>query len=180
MGALVSHIGGYGIPAIPTQPATAMFSHKFHRFHRFTQIFTPQNSRNTEQTGREYYPTYFTDLHRYLLPQNSRNSQNRLAKNIIPQISQIYTDIYSHRIHGIHRTDWQRIFSHRFYRFTQIFTPTEFTEFTEQTGREYYPTYFTDLHRWLGCVVGSHRIHRIHRSLLLRRNSHRFHGFTQM
>ena len=64
------------------------------------------------------------------------------------------------------------------------------------------PTDFTDLHRWLGCVVGSHRIHRIHRSLLLRRNSnrfvggygipaipthpatamfsHRFHGFTQM
>ena len=38
------------------------------------------------------------------------------------------------------------------------------------------PTDFTDLHRWLGCVVGSHRIHRIHRSLLLRRNSHRFVG----
>ena len=51
----------------------------------------------TEQTGREYSPTDFTDLHRYLLP----------------QISQIYTDIYSHRIHGTHRTDWQRIFSHR-------------------------------------------------------------------
>ena len=72
---------------------------------------------HTEQTGREYSPTDFTDLHRYLLPQNSRNK--------------------------------------------------------EQTGREYSPTDFTDLHRWLGCVVGSHRIHRIHRSLLLRRNSHR-------
>ena len=85
----------------------------------------------TEQIGREYSPTDFTDLHRYLLPQNSRNSQNRLAENILPQISQIYIDIYSHRIHGIHRTDWQRIFSHRFHRFTQIFTPTEFTEHTE-------------------------------------------------
>ena len=30
MWAPVSHIGGYGIPAIPTQPATAMFSHRFH------------------------------------------------------------------------------------------------------------------------------------------------------
>ena len=50
---------------------------------------------------------------------------------------------------GIHRTDWQRIFSHRFHRFTQIFTPTEFTEHTEQTGREYSPTEFTDLHRYL-------------------------------
>ena len=126
MGAPVSHIGGYGIPAIPTQPATAMFSH---RFHRFTQIFTPtefmefteQTGREyspteftdlhryltptefteyTEQTGREYSPTDFTDLHRYLLPQISRNSQNRLAENILPQISQIYTDIYSHRFHG--------------------------------------------------------------------------------
>ena len=118
MRALVSHIGGYGIPAIPTQPATAMFSHRIHRIHRslllrrnshrfhgFTQIFTPTEfTEHTEQTGREYSPTDFTDLHRYLLPQNSRNSQNRLAKNILPQISQIYTDIYSHRIHGTHRT----------------------------------------------------------------------------
>ena len=145
MGTLVSHIGGYGIPAIPTQPATVMFSHRFHRIHRslllrrnshrfhgFTQIFTSTEfTEYTEQTGREYSPTDFTDLHRYLLPQNSRNTQNRLAENILPQISQIYTDIYSHRIHGTHRTDWQRIFSHRFHRFTQIFTPTEFTEHTE-------------------------------------------------
>ena len=42
------------------------------------------------------------------------------------------------------------------------------------------PTDFTDLHGWLGCVVDSHRFHRIHRSLLLKRNSHRFHGFAQM
>ena len=108
MGALVSHIGGYGIPAIPTQPATAMFSHRIHgihrtdwqrifsrRFQRFTQIFTPTEfTEYTEQTGREYSPTDFTDLHRYL-------------------------------------------------------TPTEFTEHTEQTGREYSPTDFTGLHRYL-------------------------------
>ncbi len=116
----------------------------------------------TEQTGREYYPTDFTDLHRYVLP----------------------------RIHGIHRTDWQRIFSHRFHRFTQISTPTEFTEFTEQTGREYFPTDFTDLHRYLlpqnsrnsqnrltenilpqisqiYTDIYSHRIHGIHRTFCL-------------
>ena len=114
----------------------------------------------TEQTDKEYSPTDFTDLHRYLLPQISQiytdiyshgihGAQNRLAENILPQISQIYTDIYFHRIHGTHRTDWQRIFSHRFHRFTQIFTPTEFTEHTEQTGREYSHTDFTDLHRYL-------------------------------
>ena len=63
---------------------------EFTDLHRY---LLPQNSRNTEQTGKEYFPTDFTDLHRYLLPQNSRNTQNRLAENIIPQISQIYTDV---------------------------------------------------------------------------------------
>ena len=99
----------------------------------------------TEQTDREYYPTDFTDLHRYLLPQNSRNTE-QTGREYYPTD---FTDIYSHRIHGIHRTDWQRILSHKFHRFTQIFTPTEFTEYTEQTGREYYPTDFTNLHRYL-------------------------------
>ena len=103
----MSHIGGYGIPAIPTQPATVMYSHRFHgihrtdwqrifsrRFQRFTQIFTPTEfTEFTEQTGREYSPADFKDSHRYLLPQNSRNTQNRLAENILPQISQVYTDI---------------------------------------------------------------------------------------
>ena len=28
--------------------------------------------------------------------------------------------MFSHRIHGIHRTDWQRVSSHRFHRFTQM------------------------------------------------------------
>ena len=85
----MSHIGGYGIPAIPTQPATAMFSHRF------------------------------------------------VGGYGIPAIPMHPVTV---------------IFSHRFHGFTQM----------------------------VGCVVGSHRTHRIHRSLLLRRNSHRFHGFTQM
>ena len=89
MGAPVSHIGGYGIPAIPTQPATAMFSHRF------------------------------------------------VGGYGIPAIPMHPVTV---------------MFSHRFHGFTQM----------------------------VGCVVGSHRIHRIHRSLLLRRNSHRFHGFTRM
>ena len=28
--------------------------------------------------------------------------------------------MFSHRIHGIHRTDWQRVSSHRFHRFSQM------------------------------------------------------------
>ena len=54
--------------------------------------------------------------------------------------------------------------------------PTEFSEFTETTGEEYSPTDFTDVHRWLGCVGLSHRIHRIHRSFWQRMSSHGIHG----
>ena len=39
------------------------------------------------------------------------------------------------------------------------------------------PTDFTDLHRSLLLRRDSHRFHRIHRSLLLRRDSHRIHRF---
>ena len=64
----MSHIGGYGIPAIPTQPATAMFSH---RFHRFTQMVRLRSG----------------------LPQNTQNSQKFIAEKKLPQISRIYTDV---------------------------------------------------------------------------------------
>ena len=36
---------------------------------------------------------------------------------------------------------------------TSINPPTEFTEFTEASGRGYSPTDFTDAHRSLGCVL---------------------------
>ena len=68
MGALVSHIGGYGIPAIPTQPATAMFSH---RFHGFTQMVRLRSG----------------------LPQNTQISQKFIVEKELPQISRIYTDV---------------------------------------------------------------------------------------
>ena len=77
----MSHIGGYGIPAIPTQPATAMFSHRFHRslllrrnshrFHGFTQMVRLRSG----------------------LPQNSQNTQKFIAEKKLPQISRIYTDV---------------------------------------------------------------------------------------
>ena len=79
MGALVSHIGGYGIPAIPTQPATAMFSHRIHRIHR--SLLLRRNSH------RFHGFTQIFNSHRI------HGTKNRLAENILPQISQIYTDI---------------------------------------------------------------------------------------
>ena len=73
----------------------------------------------------------------------------------------------SHRIHRIHRSLLLRRNFHR--------EPSG-GALVSSAPTLNSPTDFTDLHRWLGCVVGSHRIHRIHRSLLLRRNSHRFHS----
>jgi hypothetical protein len=61
-------VEGYGIPAIPTHPATAMFSH---RFHGFTQMVRLRSG----------------------LPQNSQNTQNFIAEKKLPQISRIYTDV---------------------------------------------------------------------------------------
>ena len=64
-----------------------------------------------------------------ILPQNSQNPQKFLVENILPQISQMLTEIS-----GVKEP------------------PTEFTEFTEISGVEEPPTDFTDAHRWLGCV----------------------------
>jgi len=82
-----------------------------------------------------------------VLPQNSQNSQKSQAENILPQISQIFTEVggygipaiptppseflpqnpfqvclrkSSHGIHGIHRSFRRRIFSHGFHRCSQI------------------------------------------------------------
>ena len=45
-----THLGGYGIPAIPTPPAVIVFSH---RWHRYTQMFRvrviPQNAQNAQK-----------------------------------------------------------------------------------------------------------------------------------
>ena len=84
MGAPVSHIGGYGIPAIPTQPATAMFSHRIHRIHR--SLLLRRNSHRFHG---------FTQMVRLRsgLPQNTQNSQKFIAEKKLPQISRIYTDV---------------------------------------------------------------------------------------
>ena len=84
MGAPVPHIGGYGIPAIPTQPATAMFSHRIHRIHR--SLLLRRNSHRFHG---------FTQMVRLRsgLPQNTQNSQKFIAEKKLPQISRIYTDV---------------------------------------------------------------------------------------
>ena len=84
MGVPVSHIVGYGIPAIPTQPATAMFSHRIHRIHR--SLLLRRNSHRFHG---------FTQMVRLRsgLPQNTQNSQKFITEKKLPQISRIYTDV---------------------------------------------------------------------------------------
>ena len=61
---------------------------------------------------------------------------NILSSHRIHGIHRIdWQRVSSHRIHGIHRIDWQRMFSHRIHGIhrtdLQRWSPTEFTEFTE-------------------------------------------------
>ena len=102
----MSHIGGYGIPAIPTQPATAMFSHRFHRIHR-SLLLRRNSHRFVGGYGIPAIPTHpitamfshrfhgFTQMVRLRsgLPQNTQNSQKFIAEKKLPQISRIYTDV---------------------------------------------------------------------------------------
>ena len=146
----------------------------FHRTHsKFVCASPPTEfTEFTEVSGGEYSPTDCTDFHRsrrvwhpchthaalripsieptpslfaQVLPQNS---QKLLAEDILPRISQIFTEVggygipaiptppseflpqnplqvclrkSSHRIHRIHRNFWRRIFSHRFHRIHRSF-----------------------------------------------------------
>ena len=90
MGTPVSHIGGYGIPAIPTQPATAMFSHRIHRFHRSLLL-----RRNSHRFVGGYgipaipmHPVTVMFSHRF----HGFTQMVRLRSGL-PQISRIYTDV---------------------------------------------------------------------------------------
>ncbi len=106
MGAPVSHIGGYGIPAIPTQPATAMFSHRIHRIHR-SLLLRRNSHRFVGGYGIPAIPMHpvtvmfshrfhgFTQMVRLRsgLPQNTQNTQKFIVEKELPQISRIYTDV---------------------------------------------------------------------------------------
>ena len=69
---------------------------------------------------------------------------------------------FSHGIHGIHRSFWRKIFSHRFHRCPQI-------------RRVWHPC-----HTHATLCQSSHGIHRIHRNFWRRRASHGFHRCPQM
>ena len=46
-----THLGGYGIPAIPTPPAMIVFSHRWHRSTQMVRLrsIVPRNTQNTQK-----------------------------------------------------------------------------------------------------------------------------------
>ena len=99
--------------------------------------------------------------------------------------------MFSHRIHGIHRTDWQRMFSHRFHRFSQMLC---FWSSVNSVCSVRPPTPPVDLCKSVQSVGGlfSTLLQNVLAEDVLPQNSrnsqnrlaemfsHRFHGFSQM
>ena len=99
----------HGIHRIHRNFWRKIFSHRFHRCSQIRRVWhlaipTPPSANPpteftefTEASNVEEPPTDFTDAHRWLGCVG-----------------------FSHRIHRIHGSFWQRIFSHRFHRCTQM------------------------------------------------------------
>ena len=83
-----------------------MFSHRFHRFSQMVRVWISVNS--VCSVGP---PTPPVDLCKSV--QSVGGLFSTLLQNVL-------AEMFSHRIHGIHRIDWQRMFSHRFHRFSQM------------------------------------------------------------
>ena len=94
--AQIFRLGGYRIPAIPTQPIA---HHNFCGFREFRgRFFSASNSvRSVDSVGKPTQP-------------------NHLCRSV----KSVGEHEYSHRIRRTHRTFWLRWASHRLHRFSQI------------------------------------------------------------
>ncbi len=98
----------------------------------------------TEASGRGYSPTDFTDAHRFL--------GCVFAPNLCTFVQSVGVFVGGYGILPYPRSPLRGCTC---LKCTNINSPTEFTEFTEASGKGYSPTDFTDAHRSLGCVVAS-------------------------
>ena len=135
-------LGGYGIPAIPTQPQNYLPT-------EFTE--------HTETTGGEYPPTDCTDFHRCsLMGCSSLCCTNKAVHAPTLQSSHRLQKTSGARYSPTDCTDMHRLGGYGIPAIPtqpQNYLPTEFTEHTETTGGEYPPTDCTDFHRCslMGC-----------------------------
>ena len=188
----------------------------------------------TEASGGGYSPTDFTDFHRsrrvwhpchthaalripsteptpslfaQVLPQNSRNSQKLLAEDILPRISQMYTDFSSPPVVSVCSVNSVgRYFCGCVGMAGMPYPPNLCTSvqsvgvFVGGYGIPAIPTPPSEflpqnpfqvclrksshgihgIHRSFRRRILSHGFHRIHRSFWRRRASHRFHRCAQM
>ena len=162
-------VGGYGIPAIPTQPSE----------------FFPQNH---SEFACASPPTDFTDVHRFLgcvLPPNLCTSVQSVGVFVggygIPAIPTLPSEFLpqnpfqvclrksSHGIHGIHRNFWRRIFSHRIHRIHRSFRRRIFSHRIHRNfWRRIFSHGFHRTHRTFWQIRASHRLHRCSRIFRLR------------
>ena len=149
------HLGGYGIPAIPTPPSANPPT----EFTEFTEVsggeYSPTEfTEFTEISGVEEPPTDFADAHRWL-------GCVRFCGKIVwclrgygrmPYPPDLCTSVQSVGEYLASETSVVSVVSVGRLFGSCVGSPTEFTEFTEASGGEEPPTDFTDAHRWLGCV----------------------------
>ena len=178
-------VGGYGIPAIPTLPSEFLpqnplqvclrkSSHRIHRIHR--NFWRRIASHRLHRCRRVWHSCHThaalqipsteptLSLLAQVLPQNSQNTQKLQAEDILPRISQMYTESSGGEEPPTDFTDVHRFF----------FSASRFCVFREFCGkivwwlRRVLPRISqntqkllaeksllqmrTDTHRWLGCV----------------------------
>ena len=97
---IFTEVGGYGIPAIPTPPSEFLPQNPF-------QICLRKSSHGIHRIHRNFWwriashrCTQMVRLRR-VLPRNSQNSQKLQAEDILPRISQIFTEVGGYGILAI-------------------------------------------------------------------------------
>ena len=179
-------LGGYGIPAIPTQPLNYLP----------TEFTEP-----TEVSDARYSPTDCTDAHRLggygilpyprshqtIFPQNSRNTQKRLAekKNLCTSVKSVgeypppEASVYSVKSVGEYPPPETSVYSvNSVGRLAQ--TNLEWVLWKEFGGRRGYgrnviPSY-ENSHRLHGCAQIRRVWHPCHTHAATKLSSHRIHG----
>ena len=166
----VHRLGGYGIPAIPTQPPNYLptefrnhsgwrrtFSHRLHRLtqirrvwhpchtHAATKLSSPQNSRNTQKrlAEKKNLCTSVKSVGEYPPPEASVNSVGGLAQTNLEWV--LWKEFGGRRGYGRDAIPSYEN-SHRLHRFSQI-------------RRVWHPC-----HTHAATKLSSHRIHGTHRN----------------
>ncbi|WP_418788285.1 hypothetical protein [Leyella stercorea] len=87
----VHRLGGYGIPAIPTQPPNYLPTEATEPTEVSDARYSPTDCTNVHRLGG-YGILPYPRRHQTIFPQKPQKPQKFLTQDILPQIAQIYTD----------------------------------------------------------------------------------------